>query len=56
MKLYNGGAYLVNGTEIVVDDSQAAAVLKAKTGKEISKEEASKQTIAYDILKSHYLN
>jgi aconitate hydratase len=51
--LLDGGAYLVNGTEIVADDSQAQAALKAKTGKEISKEEAKKQTIAYDILKSH---
>ena len=53
IKLLDGGAYLLNGAEIVVDDAQASAALKAKTGKDISKEEAKKQTIAYGILESH---
>ena len=35
IKLLDGGAYLVNGAEIVVDDSQAQEELKAKTGKAI---------------------
>ena len=51
--LSEGGAYLVNGTEIVPDNPEATAVIKAKTGKEITKEEAAKQTIAYGILESH---
>jgi len=51
--LLQGGAYLVNGTEIVPDDSEAQAALKAKTGKDITKEEAKKNTIAYGILREH---
>ena len=51
--LLQGGAYLVNGTEIVEDGPEAAAALKAKTGRETTREEASKNTIAYGILKSH---
>lgn len=51
--LLQGGAYLVNGTEIVPDNSEAQAALKAKTGKDITKEEAKKSTIAYGILKEH---
>ena len=51
--LSEGGAYLINGTEIVPDNAEAAAAIKAKTGKEITKEDGAKQTIAYGILKSH---
>ena len=51
--LLEGGAYLVNGTDIVPDNAKAAAAIKAKTGKEVSKEEARRQTIAYGILESH---
>ena len=53
VELLQGGAYLVNGTDIVMDDGEAAAAIKAKTGKEITKKEASENTIAYGILKSH---
>ncbi len=53
IKLTEGGAYLVGGTRIVYDGPQAAAELKAKTGKEITCREAAQNTIAYDILKSH---
>ena len=53
IELLNGGAYLVNGTEIVADSSEALQEIKAKTGKAMTKEEAAKQTIAYDILQSH---
>ena len=51
--LLQGGAYLVNGTDIVEEGHEAAAALKAKTGREITREEAAKQTIAYGILKAH---
>ena len=51
--LLQGGAYLVNGTEIVAEGPEAAAVIKSKTGKEITREEAAKNTIAYGILESH---
>ncbi|MDE7250263.1 MAG: hydratase, partial [Lachnospiraceae bacterium] len=47
------GAYLVNGTEIVPDSSEALMQVKNKTGKDISIEEARKGTIAYGILESH---
>ena len=53
IQLYDGGAYLVNGTDIVCDGVQAQAEIKSKTGKEVSKEEAAKETIAYGILKEH---
>ena len=46
-------AYLVNGTEVVAENNDAAALIKSKTGLEISKEEALKNTIAYGILESH---
>ena len=50
--LSNGGAYLVNGKDIVLADNEEAA--KAVLGtKYISKEEAAKNTIAYGILKNH---
>ena len=51
--LLQGGAYLVNGTDIVEEGHEAAAALKAKTGREIIREEAAKQTIAYGILEAH---
>ena len=53
IELLQGGAYLVNGMEIVEDTNEAAAAIKAKTGKDISKQEAAKNTIAYGILESH---
>ena len=53
IKLYEGGAYLVNGTDIIADGANQEAELKKKTGSVISKEEAAKNTIAYSILKNH---
>ena len=53
MKLYEGGAYLVNGNQIVADTAEAAAAINSMTGKTVSKEEAAKNTIAYGILKDH---
>ncbi|MDE6404985.1 MAG: hydratase [Lachnospiraceae bacterium] len=51
--LTQGGAYLLNGTEIIPDGADAAAQIKNKTGRDVSKSEAAKHTIAYGILKSH---
>ncbi len=51
--LSKGGAYLVNGCEMIQDDANAAAAIKAKTGKEITAQEAAKETIAYGILQNH---
>lgn len=54
MKLYEGGAYLLNGSEIVADNQDAPAVLKNRLGDRVpSKGEAAKNTIAYSILKNH---
>ena len=53
IKLLEGGAYLLNGLEIIADDSDALNEVKAKTGKDVSKEAAKQATIAYDILKAH---
>ena len=38
------GAYLVNGTEVVADTADAAALIKSKTGVDVVKEEALKST------------
>lgn len=51
--LSKGGAYLINGTEIVEDGDGAIAAVAAKSGVTTSKEEALKGTIAYGILKNH---
>ena len=53
IQLLEGGAYLLNGCEIVADHSDALNEVKAKTGKDVSKEAAKQATIAYDILKAH---
>ena len=53
VKLYDGGVYLVNGTEIVEDNRDAQEVLTSKTGYAVSREEAAKNTIAYRILQEH---
>ena len=53
VKLYDGGAFLVNGVEIVVDGKDACAAVKSKTGQETGREEAAKQTMAYRILEAH---
>ena len=53
IQLLEGGAYLLNGTELVADNSEAVAAIKAKTGKDVVKEEAAKETIAYGILADH---
>ena len=53
VNLLEGGAYLVGGTEIIPDSAEAAAAVKAKTGKDTNRVEAAKGTIAYGILKEH---
>ncbi len=53
INLIDGGAYLIDGVEIVKADAEAAAALSSKTGSAPSAKEASKNTIAYDILSSH---
>ncbi len=53
IKTYDGGAYLVNGTELIADGPGALGDVLGKTGKEVTKDEAKKNTIAYGILKNH---
>ena len=53
IKLYDNGAYLLNGTEIVEDNGEAGAVLQGKMGNVPDKAEAAQGTMAYNILKAH---
>ena len=49
IKLYDGGVFLLRGTELCLNEEE----VKAKSGLVTSKEEASRGTIAYGILKAH---
>lgn len=51
IKLYEGGAYLINGTELIPEEDSAK--IAALTGNTVSKEDAAKGTIAYSILEAH---
>lgn len=51
--LSKGGAFLIKGMDVVLDNAEAKSTIKSLTGKEISKEEAAKETIAYGILANH---
>ena len=53
IQLSSSGAYLINGTELVYDNADAAAIIAQKTGKNVTEAEARKETIAYGILESH---
>lgn len=53
MKLYEGGVYLVNGSELIADSSDVAAKVQNRTSVTVTKEEAAANTIAYGILKEH---
>lgn len=54
--ILDGGAYLINGTELIPDTSEAGAAVKNRTGRDITKEEAARETIAYGILENHNTN
>ena len=51
IQLYEGGAYLVHGSELVPE--REAARVEQLTGKAPDKDEARKGTIAYSILQAH---
>ncbi len=53
IRIYETGVYLINGKEIINDNENAIAAIKQKTGKEVTKEEAKKGTIAYSVIESH---
>ncbi len=53
MKLYENGAYLINGVDLVEDTGDVNAAVAAKTGSAPDKEAAKKGTMAYGILTAH---
>lgn len=54
VKLFEGGAYLIDGKELIQDNGEASNLLRQKLGDKVpSKDEASQNTIAYSILKAH---
>jgi len=52
VELFNTGAYLINGKDIIEDSADAAVKLE-KCGVSTSKEKAKEGTISYGILKAH---
>ncbi len=52
IQLYDGGAYVLDGTKIIPASTDASAVFTDQAGA-LNKEDAKKQTIAYGILKEH---
>ena len=53
IQLLEGGAYLVDGKQVIAADSEAPARLQAAAGVSPSPEEAKKNTMAYGILEAH---
>ena len=53
MKLYDTGVYVLKGNKIIEDNGEALNRIKAETGKDVTKESASKGTMAYRILTGH---
>ena len=53
MKLYENGAYLIKGKDIVIQSPEAMDAVKSMTGEAVSAADAKKNTIAYGILKEH---
>ena len=53
IKLYETGAYLLNGDTLVADNADAPALLSSKLGQVPNKEEATHGTMAYSILQAH---
>ena len=53
IELFKGGAYLINGKELIEDSPEALQAVKQATGKEVTKDEAKQGTMAYNILKAH---
>lgn len=51
IKLFDGGAWLIHGTEVVPEQEEKKA--EALAGHALSKKEGQKGTIAYSILKQH---
>ncbi len=53
VKVWETGAYLLGGTELVADDRECAAKLRERLGACPDRREAAKETMAYGILAAH---
>ncbi len=53
IQLYDSGAYLIDGSQLIPDNEDAMARVTEATGRQIAPEEAAKETIAYSILEAH---
>lgn len=53
VELFKSGAYLINGKELMPDSNEAVACIASNYGKEVSREDAKKGTMAYQILEKH---
>lgn len=51
--LSKGGAFLINGNQVIEDNENALSEVKKITGKDTTCEQAAKGTMAYSILKEH---
>ena len=51
--LTEGGAWLINGRDIIPDNEDALSKVQAAAGRQITREEAAENTITYGILKEH---
>lgn len=53
IRLFDNGAYILNGMDIIEDGENALNEVKSKLGKNITKDEAKKGTIAHTIIEAH---
>ncbi len=53
VNLFDTGAYLCGNETLIPDGPEAAEALRAATGREISREEAKRETMAWSILNAH---
>ncbi len=53
IKLYEKGAYVLNGTEIIDEKIASPEMLSSILGEVCTREKAASNTMAYDILKTH---
>lgn len=51
--LFEKGAYLLNGTELIEENNETQAILNSKLSRPIDKEAAARGTMAYRILEAH---
>ena len=54
--LYEGGAYLVDGLQLIPDTEDAIATVAEAAGRNVAQGEAMKNTIAYGILEAHNIS